>query len=225
MKKRVYYHFGLKAPLWVLQLLLLLMIALHSLMDDYVAEYSILECSQLLLIFMTLLMALKGYWNRSIPVDVRRCFLLVAFVALFLLARETSWGRFFYYDESYALSADEKKMLKQLPLIKIVRYSMVILAVLAVYYATKHSLYGVIGNHVRKVKIYLIDILMIVIGVCAGIFSEEVLHNIKYEEISELVIYMAFFNLCYRYGNNLDDCLALEESEPSSAREASSRGD
>ncbi len=225
MKKRVYYHLGLKTPLWALQLLLLLMIVLHSLTDDYVAEYSILECSQLLLIFMTMMMALKSYWNSSIPLDVRRCFLLVAFVALVLLARETSWGRFFYYDESYALTAEEKKLLKQLPLIKIVRYSMVIFAVLAVYYAIKHSLYGVIWNQVRKVKIYLIDILMIVIGVCAGIYSEEVLHNIKYEELSELGIYIAFFNICYRYGNNLDDCLALEEVEPSSAREASTRGD
>ncbi len=177
--------------LWFIELAIILTLGFLASSHAKVAEDSILEMAEIAVLLVCLIVSLRRYFNTDIQLDMRQLYLCIGFFVLFVICREFSWGRVFYYDEAYPITSEEKKAIKRLPHIFALRTGMPLLAVYFIYYGIRRKLY----RSVFKLNFNIIDILILAIGLTGAIYCEAVLRDEVLEELFELLFYMGVFNL------------------------------
>ncbi len=194
--------------LWITELVIFLTIAIITFRKGMVNEYSLLEGAQILILFMSCTVLICRYRNKQIALDMRQLALCLAFFALFMLLREMSWGRIFYYNEAHPITPEEKKAIKRLPHILALRYGMPLLAIYFLYYAIRRKLY----RSILKVKVAAIDFLLILLGITGSILFDTLIHHEVGEELFELLFYLGVFNISVSKAN----CSPKSQEEPPS---------
>jgi len=170
----------------------------------YFQENSLFENSQVFVLLGIIITCIKGYQIRSTPKDIRQLFIFIAYIIFCLIGREISFGRVFYPLENGGFASS-----KDLPHLQSIRYVILFIGIFFVLYFIKNKLYKTIFKLLKKSTFYISDICFIVIFVIASMVSEKYLHNEKYEEIFESMLYLTALSISIKYCYNKNNILNL----------------
>lgn len=183
----------------------IILLAILTYLSPSNTEFSPLECGQIAVLSLGLIIALHAFgWGNKLPAKARPYFLMLACMMLFCIMREISYGRSFYYDESYNLRPELKKYYKSLPLVMSIRafaYGLLIFTPLyLIYQQFKFSLLALF----KQVKLYAIDLIALVLCPIVASWAEHQLECPQIEEAAELALYLVLLNICWKYARNQD---------------------
>lgn len=162
-----------------------------------VAESSAVECAQLALLGVSCLLCLYAYKWARIPSVMKQLYLILGLFLLFMIIREMSYGRIFYFDEHESLSAEMKLYYKGLPLIqsmKAIAYSL--LGVIGLLFCLNvRGVYQGIPLILKQMKRVRFDLLCLGLAILIAVLGDNVFHLSHVEELAEYLLYCCTLNL------------------------------
>ena len=160
--------------------------------DFFGYENSVLENLQMFVLICACFFAIK-----TKDIDNKKFFNLVFLVLTILMIREVNCGRTIFFaipgevNEFYRWSEIKYGWLAH-PLFGIY------IASVAIYFL-KNKLFLNIWNIIKTYKFPIFSLLLMLLGMATGIYGEEVLHNAVFEELAELLFYVALASIIYLY--------------------------
>ena len=191
-----HFDFKIQISTWVGIIVALLIIpATMFLPEKYGFENGLIENLQLLVLFI------GGYFALRPKTDkIFFNFILMVIGILFL--REINCGRTIFFpvpgveNEFYRWSEIKYGYLAH-PI-----YGAYI-AFVGIYFL-KNKLFINLWQKIKDIKFPVWNFVLLLIGMIAGIYAEEVVHNFILEESTELLFYVALINFVYLYSQNKD---------------------
>ncbi len=212
MNKKYYFSYNLSPVLLLLEFLLLATIAITFDYSNYVKEFSIIENAQVGILLAACVVSIWAHFKSQIPQAARQWFLVVAILMFIFAARELSFGRAFYIDPDMPFDEElYQSFKKELPC-RITRTFCNSIGVLAFVYIIWRKLLQQIPSLFRSMKIYVSEIVAIILLLPASELCEKVLESPNSEEFSELFLYLLVFNLCWRYARNVGNVWNLPDA-------------
>lgn len=193
---------GLSPKLFIGELLFFLLMVAILYVNPTVTESSYLENVQVVVLFVGMVISLHAYARGNCPDLARPFFLLLFLLLMFCLIRELSYGRVFYYDESYAVTPEMKRYYKSLPLVRGLRALAYGALVMMPLYFLYQKLYLSVVPLLRKLKLYWLDVFCLSASLALVVYAERCLLSTALEESAELFFYLCIVNIAWKYARN-----------------------
>ncbi len=219
---RLRLSYGLGAKLICVELVIVLLLALELRSEEPLGEYSILEMSQLVILLAASIISFFAFAYGRFAVPIKRLFLVLALVLLVLMIRELSFGRVFYHDGLTPMSSEMKLFYKAKWPVQLLRWGTVFLLLIALGVLIREKLYLRLFLLLPKIKIYVLDWLIISVTVLGSYLSEKEWHMQNLEEFFEFLLYLALANLSLRYALNKNEDWGRSSSDRAVAGSLSS---
>ena len=170
--------------------------------EKYGYENGLLENLQMLTLLTAFIFAIKAKVNRKF-------FNFVAMVVVILAIREVNCGRTIFFpvpgevNEFYRWKDIKYGWLAH-PL-----YGLY-MAYVAIYFL-KNKLFITLWDLIKNIKLPVWNIVLMLAGMILGTYAEEVAHNMVFEEITELLFYVALTGIIWLYAFNKEFQLTKED--------------
>lgn len=156
-------------------------------------ENGLLENLQMLVLFIGLYLCFFSKTDKKF-------FNFVGLVLIILILREVNCGRTLFFpvpgvENAYYSWKDIKYGYLAHPI-----YGAYIAAV-GVYFL-KNKLFMNLWNYISKTKLPVWNILLMITGMILGLYAEHSLHNMVFEEITELLFYISLVGIIWLYTRN-----------------------
>ncbi len=168
-------------------------------------ENNVLENIQMVILFIGLYFSLKVDSNKKF-------FNFVAMVLVIIMLREVNCGRTLFF----SVPGTENTFYSW----KEIKYGYLAHPIYGAYmtwvgiYFLKNKLWKNLWDIVRKIKFPFWNILLMLLGMALGTYAEHATHNFVFEEIAELLFYVALIGIIYLYTRDdrfkLDACNAQQ---------------
>ena len=166
--------------------------------EMYAWENSLIENTQLFVIFFIFIVALNAKREKQL-------FNWIAMISVMLFLREINCGRVFFPINSVGSPAFKSwAEILPYPYSKIPNTLFGLFMLYAIFYFYKSKAYLQLWKLLKSAKIDCVNILFMMFGIVAGTLSENTIHNEMLEETTETLFYVAFGVLVYLYGYNKD---------------------
>ena len=172
---------------------LLILPCIMFLPERFGYENGLLENMQMFVLFLGL------YFSFSAKLD-KKFFIFVGLVLIILTLREVNCGRTLFFpipgvENAYYSWKDIKYGYLAHPI-----YGAFI-ATVALYFL-KNKLFINLWNYIRKTKLPIWNILFMLMGMGLGLYAEHSMHNMIFEEITELLFYISLVGIIWLYTRN-----------------------
>lgn len=192
---------------WIALLVALMIIPCILFMPEkYGYENGLLENLQMLTLLAGFIFALKSKINKKF-------FYLTAMVIVILAIREVNCGRTIFF--AIPGTINEFYTWKQ------IKYGWLAHPIYGIYiayviiYFLRNKLFINLWELFSKTKLPIWNIGLMLIGIRLGLYAENTLHNMVFEEISELLFYVSLVGIIYLYAFNKEFRLKEEVLEKS----------
>ena len=160
-------------------------------------ENGLLENIQMAVLFLGL------YLSFFSKID-KKFFIFVGLVLLILILREVNCGRTLFfpvpgYENVYYKWQDIKYGYLAHPL-----YGAFI-AFVGIYFL-KNKLFMNLWNYIKNTKLPLWNIFFMLLGMSLGLYAEHTMHNMVFEEITEMLFYVSLIGIIWIYTKNRSEC-------------------
>lgn len=158
-------------------------------------ENGLIENIQLVVLFLGVFFALR-------PKVDKQFFTFVAMVLGILLLREVNCGRTIFFPIPGEVNAFYSW--------KDLEYGWLAHPIYGAYiafvgiYFLKNKLFINLWQKIRDIKFPFWNFLFMLLGMALGLYAEECVHNFVFEEITELLFYVALIGFIYLYSRNKD---------------------
>lgn len=162
-------------------------------------ENGLLENIQMFILFLGLCFSFSAKSDK-------RFFVFVGLVLVILILREVNCGRTLFFqvpgvENAYYSWKEIKYGYLAHPI-----YGAFIASV-AIYFL-KNKLFINLWNYIKKTKLPVWNILFMFVGMGLGLFAEHSMHNMVWEEITELLFYTSLVGIIWLYSRNRDFTIA-----------------
>ncbi len=163
-------------------------------------ENGVLENIQMVILFIGLYLSLKVDSNKKF-------FNFVAMVLVIIILREVNCGRTLFF----SVPGTENTFYSW----KEIKYGYLAHPIYGAYmawvgiYFLKNKLFLTLWDIVRKIKFPVWNVLLMLAGMALGTYAEHATHNFVFEEIAELLFYVALIGIIYLYTR--DDNFKLKD--------------
>lgn len=153
-------------------------------------ENNVLENIQMIILFIGLYLSLKVDSNKKF-------FNFVAMVLVIIMLREVNCGRTLFF----SVPGTENTFYSW----KEIKYGYLAHPIYGAYmtwvgiYFLKNKLFLTLWDIVRKIKFPFWNILLMLLGMALGTYAEHATQNFVFEEIAELLFYVALIGIIYLY--------------------------
>ncbi len=156
-------------------------------------ENGLLENIQLFILFLGLYLSFSAKFDKKF-------FIFAGLVLIILILREVNCGRTIVFpipgtDNAYYSWKDIKYGYLAHPI-----YGEVIASV-GIYFL-KNKLFINLWNYLRTTKLPFWNIFLMCLGMALGLFAEHTMHNMVFEEITELLFYISLVGIIWLYSRN-----------------------
>ena len=158
-------------------------------------ENGLIENIQLIVLFLGVFFALRT------KVD-KQFFTFVALVLGILLLREVNCGRTIFF----AIPGAENAFYSW----KEIKYGWLAHPIFGAYiafvglYFLKNKLFINLWHKIRDIKFPIWNFLLMLLGMALGLYAEKCVYNLVFEEITELLFYVALVGFIYLYSRDKD---------------------
>lgn len=198
MKDFIMSHLNFKFynVLWVPIIIALLTVPfMLYLPEEYGYENSLLETTQLVILALTFIFALKAKVNKTF-------FKCMAMIIGILFLREINCGRTIFFPVPGEVNTFYSW--------KEIKYGWLAHPLYGLYmaftvlYFLKNKLFMTLWNYVKGVRFPFWSMFFIFLGMAIGLYAEKTMNNMILEEMAELLFYTALMCIVYLYGFNKD---------------------
>ncbi len=156
-------------------------------------ENGILENIQLVFLFIACIMGFCAKTNKKF-------FKFTALVVIILILREINCGRTIFFP----IPGVENAFYKW----KDIKYGWLAHPLYGIYMASVglyfiiNKLYLNLFEYIKKVKFPVWNIILLLLGMAAGLYSEKTMNNMLLEEMTEMLFYSSLMGIIWLYGFN-----------------------
>ena len=164
-----------------------------SLPEKYGFENGIIENIQMVVLLITFIFCIKAK-------QYKKLFIFMALVILLLALREVNYGRTIFFP----VPGQENMYYSW----KDIKYGFLVHPFVAVYiisslaYFAFNKLYFAVWEIFTKIKLPVLNISLMAIGICLGVYAEKYTHSFVFEEMAELLFYLSLSSIIYLYAFN-----------------------
>lgn len=167
--------------------------AVMFLPESYGFENGIIENIQLVFLFLGIFFAAR-------PKIDKKFFTFIALVLGILIIREVNCGRTIFFpipgevNEFYRWSE--------------IKYGWLAHPIYGIYmafvgfYFLKNKLYTTLWQKIKDIKFPIWNFVLLIIGIVLGVYAEECVHNLVFEESAELLFYVILVGFVYLYSRH-----------------------
>ena len=156
-------------------------------------ENGLLENMQMLVLFLGMYFSLTAKSNKKF-------FIFVAMLLMIFILREVNCGRTLFFaipgtENAYYGWKDIKYRYLAHPLFGLYIASVVI-------YFFKNKLFMDLWTYIKETKLPFWNIILLIAGIAMGLHAEHSMHNMIFEEITELLFYTSWIGIIWLYAKD-----------------------
>ena len=160
---------------------------------EYGYENGMLENIQMIFLFICCILGFSAKTNKKF-------FRFAALIVIILMLREINCGRTLFFpvpgiENAFYQWKDIKYGWLANPLYGI------FIASVGLYFII-NKLYLTLFEYIKKVKFPVWNIVLLVLGMLAGMYAEKSLNNMLFEEMAEMLFYSSLMGMIWLYGYN-----------------------
>ena len=191
-----HFDFRMYPVSWLTLLVALVMIPMVIYLDPYSKigyENGLLENLQLGILFVGCWLEMKGKLDRKLA-----CFITMLLVIF--IVREVNCGRTLFF----AIPGQENAFYSW----KEIKYGYLAHPIFGLYiawvviYFLKNKIFLTLWNHIREVRFPVWSVLLTTLGGALSLYSDKTMHNLVFEEMSEVLLYTGIVGLVWLYAYN-----------------------
>lgn len=197
---RTHFDFGVQSVTWfAIATAIAILPSIIFLPEEWGWENGILENLQMFVLFIGLYLALRVNSHKKF-------FNFIAMILVIIILREVNCGRTLFFPVP--------DMTNTFYSWKEIKYGYLAHPIYGIYiawvgyYFLKNKLFITLYNIICKIKFPIWNIILMFIGMSLGTYAEHATNNFVFEEISELLFYVALVGIIYLYTRNKNFKLA-----------------
>lgn len=194
IKEHCYFDFYLGSIITIL-VAIIIYPAYLLLPESFGYENGLIENIQLAVLAFACFFALKPK-----NMENKKFFTFVFLVLTILMIREVNCGRTIFFAVPGEVNSFYRWSEIKYGWLAHPTFGLYITGV-AIYFL-KNKLFLNLWNILKSYKLPILSIFLMLIGIVTGLYGEEVLHNMVFEELAELLFYVALTSIIFLYSRN-----------------------